>query len=860
MFKKLFTIKYHEKEFVILLASDGRKTFLEVKHGHLEFPEYHDFCYLHNIFNNPSEYLPTIKKLTFKEKVRLKSALLLLTTIPYSYIAHSNINLFGKFEEKLSPYQQIEIITDLDAFYESVTITREDCIEAINNNDSIAPEYKEIAIMALDNNLKIAPNINLRVFYENVVDLKIISVDSHSLKNKINLYAAACYNPGENTIYLSDSISKFTIIHEFNHIFCHLIDDDKRICVHGSTLGRSLEEAMTDKITASIIDRSEVPYSNEYRLLNFYMKCLPGYDYDAYYKEGISGLITMLKESFPGVDIDYLINFSDAMTNAELKMSEFIRLYEQNEFLDELFKICLRSIKKDNLFESFNNFMDLISYNDTSYLKYFDEYIDYLLQEKYISKDIHQLYKNTNYLAIDDGEFYLSGSKDTIMTYDKTILNSNPNSLYIGIPSTIRISLCNNLLKQNYSNDYMKDFFLGFCDTSFFISELNKNKDGIRLINNELIKRYNRELSNLNTDEIVTKYQEYSFICDHIGINNYQLKESFYNLLIDKGYLSKKDFDNIFDYQGYFVYKKNIYKLKSIIIDNTPVIDLYKFFGENFRGYSLFSFNKDLTYQVFIGDELKDMKINNDGLIIPISNKQKEKLLIEKLKDNSIDVTNPEYLKKSYEEFTTITEEKYPNLSLTSKDGQKLYSDNNIDNLLVTLGNDTASNIKITLYDMDKVVYSNSDLEYQGNTETIRFKDYLFMLNDREQLTMESLIDENYLKSIPTILLKYYCPGLTIDNNHLDITNDLYLIIDGNKVNAGKVFIYEDNNYNVIITYPGGRSSIILNTIEEGIESTNFLGYLTMFDIDPNKTYSHSEISTIIKEYFVNNKSHNLKK
>ena len=456
MFKKLFEITYKKKNFLLLATEEHRITFLEIdKDGNLKYPEYSDFIELYEIYNN-HDIKYEEKTVKYKEKVNWKG--MLLSVIVSTGIYGGAINLVLRPNTR-----SLELIgqtitqevysnrSDLSTYYED-EVTREDVINAIQNNPNIEDYYKEIAIRVMDANIAQDPNINLRIYYENMNDLKITIVPKISLRSWLNSDYAGWFDSLKCEISLQEEYAKNenVVAHELNHaMYCLYTHNEDHVIRLNEDHGDSLMEAMTNRII-----ENEFGYHGSYeiqqKVLDFLMNCADEFDYSTYNKYGISALIEELKEKYPEVDIDYIVDYMDAMTKT-YHHSEMIQMKTKNYnfIMNELLKLAKANINVDNPYDEFERFLELISKEEDIHTieQYFREY-NQVLQEKGIA--IANTYEMYQMILKKDVREFFKGKTDE---EKKELLDKIFNELR------------NNINREKlYSNFYLFDSILSKVD------------------------------------------------------------------------------------------------------------------------------------------------------------------------------------------------------------------------------------------------------------------------------------------------------------------------------------------------------------------------------------------------------------
>lgn len=400
MFKKLFEINYNNKRFLILVDDSHRRTFLEVVNDKYIYPEYDDYVYLNEIYNNYDYTIKYDKYLSYKEKVRYKSLVLLASvalTFEAGYVGKRVIELGDVGRRELSIQFQglykdnCENRCDIDIYYDNEIITKDDVIRVINNNKNFNDYYKRIALEVLDLNLEIDPNINLRIYYENIKDMKIIVHSNEDITEGNTKNVAAHFNALLKEIHLSEDIKNddASVAHEFLHAFHNLVDTTKdNVVFINETRGFALEEAMTQRIISLKYGYNPI-YGFEQKILDYFINNLDDFDYHLYNEKGILGIIDLLKEKYPDVDIDYLVDYIDTYTQSN-NYTDSIKIepYKNDDFCMELFNIAINNIDEFDIYGSINRFkMIFTGHDDDFYNKYYNLYIEKLNEMKFSNRN-----------------------------------------------------------------------------------------------------------------------------------------------------------------------------------------------------------------------------------------------------------------------------------------------------------------------------------------------------------------------------------------------------------------------------------------------------------------------------------------
>ena len=272
MFKKLFEIEYKKKTFLLLSTMDHRFTFLEIdKKGKLQYPQLADFVELNEIYNN-HDILYEEKTIKYKEKVNWKGMLLSVLVSAGIYggavnlILRPNLRSIELFGQTITQ----PIMTnrsELTSYYDE-EIARDDVINVINNNPNLDDYYKEIAIRVMDANIAQDPNINLRIYYENMKDMRVIIVPKISVQSVLNSEYAGWFTPLNCEISLKEEYAKNdrVVSHEFNHaMYCLYTHNGDHVIRLTETHGDSMMEAMTNRLL-----EEEFGYNSSYKIQQRY--------------------------------------------------------------------------------------------------------------------------------------------------------------------------------------------------------------------------------------------------------------------------------------------------------------------------------------------------------------------------------------------------------------------------------------------------------------------------------------------------------------------------------------------------------------------------------------------------------------
>lgn len=440
-YKKLFDIKYNNKIFTIFIDENNRRTFLE-KNEKEEYiyPTLEDFKVLNNIYNIHDPLIEyDLRKYIFKEKVRITSGVLAITVLATSLSNALSANFKnyrvdetenGVVITSIDKEPSMHLITDLkelDSVLGYTSVTKEQIIEAVSNNSNLTDYYKTIIYNLINRVYEEYPNIDLRVFYENVKTLEIREIPTEEFHEEYNNYSVANYDSVRNCINLSSNINLKTIYHELVHAMWSFYWSDYGI--YRASHYSALNEAMTNHITSLLFNDIDT-YINEGLILDYLMS-ITSYTYEDYTKYGIEGLINTLKEKYPSIDINYICECANTMKDTSLNLGVQVSFNECNNLIDELFSLSLLNIKEQNLYEAFANFVEFLNGDRELFSKYLELYNNKLLELGYeiISEDelntITDKYQDFRNIVITNKDTYIGRMVSNESGYKLQIIDKN---------------------------------------------------------------------------------------------------------------------------------------------------------------------------------------------------------------------------------------------------------------------------------------------------------------------------------------------------------------------------------------------------------------------------------------------------
>ncbi len=238
-YRKLFTIWYNNKQFCIFLDENNRRTFLEInKKGEYVYPSLEDFTYLHNLYNNHDPFTVDSNLYKFKEFVQMVGKRAVLGVIIGATVCSTGStaynNTLSTYDIELqedtvvitqkpvfsSKKEQIEIlnVNQLDTILGYKEISIEKIHTAIDENDKIPVNHKRYVHLFLNSLVTKYPNVDLRIFYENIKDVDYSIVDPEYFANQGSKNIGGQYQKFLNRLVIPTNISIDSLYHELSHL------------------------------------------------------------------------------------------------------------------------------------------------------------------------------------------------------------------------------------------------------------------------------------------------------------------------------------------------------------------------------------------------------------------------------------------------------------------------------------------------------------------------------------------------------------------------------------------------------------------------------------------------------------------
>jgi len=518
-FKKLFSIPFHGKTFTIFVDENHRYTFLENKEeGMYSYPTLEDFVLLNKIYNEHDPFVLYNTRYSFKEKVKIGVAFVAISvvlsgneaqakeTIPLNWKIEKeqdNINLVSKELEAEKEIFSISGLDDLETYFSLEPVKYKDILEAINNNESLSKEWQERAQKLATTIYEKEPCADLRIFYLNLLTLKISEMSDEEYKEKFQNYSGACYDAQNNTIYCPFGSSEETLYHELSHtIFSfHRVINGKSY-FHSSAPYFALNEAMNNKTVEMVMPTHS--YQNICIVLD-YLLTFTEYDFSRYNEEGARYIIQDLIP-FCGVKEAYYINDClNAMKDSSIELGKYVEVEECSDLLDTLFHLCKSKVDRnmENVYSPFLNFVELFPNNEELFYKYLEEYNIYLkecgIENRIKPESLAQniaLYKDVRGFTWNKDILfpYVDRTEHFVIVIENGKKKGIRNANCVFYPSgTFSLDLKKFFL-QNPNEEISQDFWKKFVTENGYISPTEIYKTEVLLNGNSLTSDYLADL------------------------------------------------------------------------------------------------------------------------------------------------------------------------------------------------------------------------------------------------------------------------------------------------------------------------------------------------------------------------------
>ena len=349
---------YKGKKYLYLLDNDHKYFFLRInENNELKYITIQELVELTNLFV-PKDYVLLLEESPNKNKIKIVPMILIGTTLfvmttgcgkmlDNEYNTHKPENtpvqtpytssvsttdeeveetqkkdviesLYEESEKKKENFEVEDMIQGFhriiildssrldEAFgYKKEDVTYDKIRQTINSNNSIPEKFKTMYIELANNLEREYPNMDLRVWYENLKTMKILEVDEMDMKLKaVSASAYACYRKDENTIYTVKDYKYEpgtweyqVIIHEMAHPirsgFFKIGSEEVRVqFTDKSGDGVIIEEALNSLLSLRSYDKSErnIAYQLQSNMLEMIVESLDNYDYQDFVEHNITYL------------------------------------------------------------------------------------------------------------------------------------------------------------------------------------------------------------------------------------------------------------------------------------------------------------------------------------------------------------------------------------------------------------------------------------------------------------------------------------------------------------------------------------------------------------------------------------------
>lgn len=484
-YKKVLNIKYQQKVFTIFVDNDGRKVFLELRNNnYYYYPTLEDFTFLTKIYNDKSLVVNELK-FSFDERIRVGALSLALVsvlnlvgcgrvkvevknnevieTIEPLNLDNPNV-IDAKDEEKILDEDDsyvktiyIKDIKELDDILDYQFVDKDTIIKTINEKD-LPDKVKEAAVLALDNMLNRVPDIDLRIFYENLKDLTYEEVPLKELQKEQNIEAS--FSPVERRITTHSNVTLKTLCHEMNHMFYSFyLQKGLTFYIRHESLGVSLIEAMTEEET---IDKIEDGVYKEERYVLDVLLSLIDFNESDYHNLGVWHLIRFLQDRYPEVDVEQMIYILDCREISRLNIESIEILDSPINIMDDLFEMIKLRVQEspEASYQLFSKFATSVlnTCSEEDMLKYLEDYNNFLQENNIdiISTDTFIKYNSLLYndFLVVKGNYPILISKEIhSIKDDKVIINyTSIDELGEEIPGSVTVN--------NYNDYKIKSFYI----------------------------------------------------------------------------------------------------------------------------------------------------------------------------------------------------------------------------------------------------------------------------------------------------------------------------------------------------------------------------------------------------------------
>lgn len=228
-------------------------------------------------------------------------------------------------------------------------VTATEIKQMISINNEISDKYKALLYTFTDNLVREYPDVDLRVFYENLKTLAVVECDKNELMiNSLSADSSGCYRKDRNKIYvLKDYVYEpgtwdyQVIMHEFSHVLKsgNWNINDKNLVVSFesvSTNGEIIGEALNSIFAVRMYDKEEqdIAYQLQSNYLQLILENMDNYKLDDFINKSFTYFESKLNECNNNDDAVKIMTLIKAQytdyhdDSIEIEQKEFYPIYD----------------------------------------------------------------------------------------------------------------------------------------------------------------------------------------------------------------------------------------------------------------------------------------------------------------------------------------------------------------------------------------------------------------------------------------------------------------------------------------------------------------------------------------------------
>ncbi len=245
-------------------------------------------------------------------------------------------------------------VYDLDYLDEALGNKKEDITSVeiknlIKTNNSISDKFKELLYTFTDNLTTAYPDVDLRVFYENLKTLSVVECNKNDLMlNSLSADSYGCYRKDRNAIYVLEDYEYIpgtweyqVIMHEFSHVIKtgNWDINGKNVVVSfdsSYTNGEIISEALNSIFTVRMYDKEEldIAYQLQSNYLELMLNNMDNYTLSDYINKSFTYFESKLNEYNQNEDAVRIMSLIKAQytdyhdDSIEIEQSEFYPIYD----------------------------------------------------------------------------------------------------------------------------------------------------------------------------------------------------------------------------------------------------------------------------------------------------------------------------------------------------------------------------------------------------------------------------------------------------------------------------------------------------------------------------------------------------